>query len=272
VFLDLGLAYYAAGPIVSGSQDLEPWVSDGTPAGTQQLAGIYPSYGSQPDSFTDFNGVVLFQATGPDGTRQLWQTNGTAAGTKAVATFTVGAPRLAAGQNLFFVYNDGTTGAELWALNNQQPIATADTGGNVTAGSSLTLNVLANDSDPDGTLNPVSVVIVSAPAHGTTSVSATGVVTYAAATGYSGSDTFTYTVADNQGYVSSPASVTINVIAPSTSGGSGDGSGGGASSGSGGGGGGGGALGGAELAVLALAALGRRYVRRNGAAPRCAGP
>ena len=43
--------------------------------------------------------------------------------------------------------------------------------------SSITINVLANDSDPDGTLNPATVTVTSAPTGGTTSVNpATGSV------------------------------------------------------------------------------------------------
>lgn len=250
VFLDRNLAYYAARALVSGYQDVEPWVSDGTTAGTFQLSDINPSSGSVPDSFTDFNGVVVFQATATDNTRQLWQTNGSATGTQVIATISTSAPRLAAGQNLFFVNNDGTTGNELWALNNQQPLAAADTGGDVTAGSSIIINVLSNDSDPDGSLNPASVVIATPPAHGTATASATGVVTYTAATGYTGPDTFNYTIADNQGFVSNPATVTVNVTAPAPPASSGSGS---SSTGSGHG--GGGALSGAELALLALATL-----------------
>ena len=54
--------------------------------------------------------------------------------------------------------------------------------------------------------------IVTAPAHGTTTVNTTtGEVTYTPAQGFSGTDTFTYTVADVAGAVSNPATVSIVV-------------------------------------------------------------
>lgn len=259
VFINRNLAYYGGGPIVGGFQEVEPWVSDGTVADTTLLLGINPPNGSQPDTFTDFDGITFFQATNPTGLRQLWRTNGSGAGTKLVSTITLGPSQLAAGQNLFFVYNDGTTGAELWALDNEPPIAVADAAGDVAAGSSMLVDVLANDSDPDGALSPATVVIVTAPSHGTASVSATGMVTYTAATSYAGSDTFAYTVADDQGYVSNPATVTITVVAaPSPP-----------ASSAGGSGGGGGGLGSTELVLLALTMLARRCARSNNAALVC---
>ena len=75
--------------------------------------------------------------------------------------------------------------------------------------------VLANDVDPDGALDPASVVVVSAPAHGTASVSAiSGAITYTH-TGTSGDafDSFAYTVEDDAGSVSSaPAAVEVALV------------------------------------------------------------
>jgi hypothetical protein len=70
---------------------------------------------------------------------------------------------------------------------------------NVTAGSSVTVNVLANDTtnDPTGTiqLDPSSVVITSPPATGTATVdAATGAITYSAPAGSSGIVTLQYRV------------------------------------------------------------------------------
>ena len=75
------------------------------------------------------------------------------------------------------------------------------------------LNVLGNDSDPNGTLAPATVT-VTCPAHGSTSVNTTtGAVTYTPATNYTGTDEFFYTVQDNEGAVSSPAKVTADITA-----------------------------------------------------------
>src|SRR5699024_1430505 len=73
-------------------------------------------------------------------------------------------------------------------------------------------NVLANDTDSDGSLNSASLKVIQAPAHGTAAVGANGIA-YTPTAGYAGSDTFTYTVSDNQGNTSSAATVTLNVTA-----------------------------------------------------------
>ena len=63
---------------------------------------------------------------------------------------------------------------------------------------SVTVDVLSNDSDIDGELLPATVSITRQPAHGTTSVdAATGAVTYIPASDYNGTDSFTYLVTDD---------------------------------------------------------------------------
>jgi Ca2+-binding RTX toxin-like protein len=75
------------------------------------------------------------------------------------------------------------------------------------------INVLANDTDSNGTLDATTVTIVDNPAHGTVSVNpTTGVVTYTPTAGYFGPDSFTYTVKDNNGLPSAPATVTLDVV------------------------------------------------------------
>jgi hypothetical protein len=81
----------------------------------------------------------------------------------------------------------------------------------------VTVDVLANDTDPDGNdkIEKGSVTIFTQPAHGTVSVNpTTGEATYTAAPGFRGTDTFTYTIADDAGAVSVPATVTIVVNRP----------------------------------------------------------
>jgi hypothetical protein len=79
----------------------------------------------------------------------------------------------------------------------------------------IAINVLANDSDPVGTINPRSVKVSTAAAHGTTSVNATtGAVTYTPAANFYGTDTFRYTVANTLGQVSAPATVSVTVDPP----------------------------------------------------------
>src|SRR5262249_43812194 len=82
----------------------------------------------------------------------------------------------------------------------------------------VAIAVLANDSDPDGSINPASVAVSTGPTHGTTAINATtGVITYTPTTGYIGTDTFQYTVADNQSVRSTSATVPVPVRAPPAS-------------------------------------------------------
>jgi hypothetical protein len=58
--------------------------------------------------------------------------------------------------------------------------------------------VLANDEDPDGTLDAATVEAVDAASHGDTSVDAAGRITYDPDIDYVGSDTFSYQVCDTE--------------------------------------------------------------------------
>ncbi len=73
----------------------------------------------------------------------------------------------------------------------------------------VTVNVLANDSDPDG--DPLSVVDTTLPANGTVSVGGDGSITYTPMSGFSGEDSFVYTIEDSNG-AQATATVTITVL------------------------------------------------------------
>ncbi len=73
-------------------------------------------------------------------------------------------------------------------------------------------NVLANDTDDTGTINPSSVTLVSQPAHGVVGVDG-GNAYYEPYADFAGADSFTYTVADSNGDVSDPALVSVDVQA-----------------------------------------------------------
>jgi uncharacterized repeat protein (TIGR01451 family) len=96
------------------------------------------------------------------------------------------------------------------------PLALADSA-TVSAGGSVAIDVLANDTDPDGDLDPTTVSVTTSPAHGTVLVDpVTGAITYTPDAGYSGPDAFTYQVCDALGACAS-ASVSVSVVAiPST--------------------------------------------------------
>ncbi|HEU0068891.1 MAG TPA: Ig-like domain-containing protein, partial [Nitrospiraceae bacterium] len=78
-------------------------------------------------------------------------------------------------------------------------------------GEAVAIQLLANDTDADGTLVGSSVAITQQPANGTVLVNASGVATYTPNVDFSGTDTFRYTVRDNNGAVSNAATVTITV-------------------------------------------------------------
>jgi hypothetical protein len=92
------------------------------------------------------------------------------------------------------------------------PIARDDTA-NTTTAKPVTIAVLANDSDPDG--DPMTVTGVTKPANGTAAINSTtpNTVTYTSKTGFTGNDTFSYTVSDGKGGTAS-AKVTVTVSTP----------------------------------------------------------
>ena len=80
----------------------------------------------------------------------------------------------------------------------------------------LTIAVVDNDTDLDGTVAYGTVEIVQAPAHGTAMVQADGTIAYLPEIGFAGVDALQYAVRDDQGLNSSPAVVTIMVNEPPT--------------------------------------------------------
>jgi FtsP/CotA-like multicopper oxidase with cupredoxin domain len=76
---------------------------------------------------------------------------------------------------------------------------------------SVTIDVLNNDVDTDGTLDPSTVTLSSLPGNGQATVNPDGSITYTPDTGYTGTDSFGYTVKDDDGAVSNTATVTVTV-------------------------------------------------------------
>ncbi len=78
---------------------------------------------------------------------------------------------------------------------NKAPVAGADSA-STTSPNAVTVNLLANDTDADG--NTLSVTANTAPANGTVTRTG-GSATYTPAAGFSGTDTFSYTLSDGKG-------------------------------------------------------------------------
>lgn len=95
--------------------------------------------------------------------------------------------------------------------NNQSPIAVNDNA-QTPKETPITIDVIANDHDPDGTLRSNSIAIVSPPSNGRATPNANGTITYTPDTGFAGpTDTFTYTVDDDRGVTSNTATVTVSI-------------------------------------------------------------
>ncbi|MET7421781.1 Ig-like domain-containing protein [Dactylosporangium sp. NPDC005555] len=111
--------------------------------------------------------------------------------------------------------NGGTgTAAVTLTVGGGAPVTGADSA-TTTAGVAVTVTVTGNDSDPDG--DPLTVTGVTRPSGGTATLNADGTVTYSPAAGRRGTDTFTYTLRDGSGLVST-GTVTVTVTVPAAGG------------------------------------------------------
>jgi ELWxxDGT repeat protein/autotransporter-associated beta strand protein len=116
------LFYYAN----DGTNGSEPWVSDGTAAGTQMLKDINPGSGGSSDNifehqrFVNLNGTLFFNAYDPVNGEELWKSDGTTAGTVLVKDINSGTNNAfidyitAAGNYVYFWANAGSGVFGLW--------------------------------------------------------------------------------------------------------------------------------------------------------------
>jgi len=150
-----GVAYFAAN---DGTNGRELWKSDGTPGGTTMVEDAIPGGGINPGPasanlgrFTNVNGTLFFRANDGVNGSELWQSDGTPAGTKMVDDDAVAdggiTPGLASsnpdslavvGDTLFFEANDGTNGEEAW----------------MTDGTAAGTRMVDDDAPADGGINP----------------------------------------------------------------------------------------------------------------------
>ena len=114
--------------------------------------------------------------------------------------------------------NDGTTDSAIATTTvtvssgNAAPVATADEV-DATSGTPLVITasqLTGNDSDADG--DTLTITAVTDPANGTAVLDPDGTITYTSTPGYSGSDSFAYTISDGNGGTAS-ATVTVDVVA-----------------------------------------------------------
>jgi len=169
---------------------------------TENVAGTVDVLANDSDPDTDTLTVASFTQGA----------HGTVAFSGGVATYTPTTGFIGA-DSFTYTLGDGhggsATGTVSVTVSDQAPVAVDDVLAGV-AGQSTTVDVLANDSDPDS--DTLSVTSFTQGAHGTVTFSG-GVATYAAMAGYSGSDTFSYTIDDGHGMTDS-ATVTVSVTNP----------------------------------------------------------
>lgn len=122
-------------------------------------------------------------------------------GQRAVGTVDIGA------------YESGTSGSV-----NHAPTAVADSGFSTKQGTAITLtasSLLANDSDQDG--DTIVLKSVSGATNGTVALNASGNVVFTPTAGFTGTASFSYTIADQAG-LTATAKASIDVSATGSSG------------------------------------------------------
>ncbi len=107
------------------------------------------------------------------------------------------------------------------AIPENQPPVARDDQGTTLQDTPVTLSVIANDSDPDGAIDPASVDLdpntparqttVTAPGQGAFTADDTGNVTFTPQVGFTGTSMITYTIQDDRGAPSNSATIAITV-------------------------------------------------------------
>jgi ELWxxDGT repeat protein len=109
----------------SAEEGFELWRTDGTPEGTRRVKDLIDgAESSRPDAFRQLGSRAIFLASAADGTLELWSTDGTSHGTQSLLRGAAsdrdpwGDPAgtyFVAGGRLYFGYDDGVHGVELWS-------------------------------------------------------------------------------------------------------------------------------------------------------------
>lgn len=164
------------------------------------------------------NGVVYFDsrfhAYGEDGIIIESQDGESWNYSRATALSTQDFVDGAAGSNgIVMVTHEGNLLTTRVERINDLPIV-GDDEASIPFGTRIVLNVLANDSDPDGFLVPGSVHIIASPDGGTVRVLENGQIEFTHDGLFSGRDLFTYTVTDNDGGISFEANVSLTIGEP----------------------------------------------------------
>jgi hypothetical protein len=170
-------------------------------------------------TYTDLAGYNVYRSTSATGA----YTKLTSSPTLATTFTDTSAP---AGTTVYYRVTavDSTSGSE--SAPATTTATTGSTSGGPVAGSftvsaytnqALSINVLSHVTDSTGTPTASSLLITTAPAHGSATVSTSnGLITYTSASGYTGTDTISYSISDSNGAGPSSGTVTIAVVNPAT--------------------------------------------------------
>ena len=191
-------------------------VTVSAPVNTAPLAGADSASTVSPNPVTinllandtDANGDT------PSVTANTAPTNGTVTRTGGSATYTPAAG-FSGSDSFGYTLSDGNGGTATGTMTvsvapppNVAPVAGADSASTVSP-NPVTINLLANDTDANG--DTLSVTANTAPANGTVTRTG-GSATYTPAAGFSGTNSFTYTLSDGKGGTAT-GTVTVSVSA-----------------------------------------------------------
>lgn len=204
-----------ANPTLSLSPNQSQWVAAGTTVTFNVTVTNNDSSGCSNNSYSLANSV-------PAGWGYNWSKTSVslAPGSSATASLTVTSSSSAIDgfYNIPVTASSGSysaSGSVTYVVDNPvsantAPIAKNDSS-STQQGSSITIPVLNNDSDPDGdTLRVTSVAGVN----GSAVINSNNTITFTPANGYSGTEVFSYTISDGKGGTAS-ASVSVSVAATS---------------------------------------------------------
>lgn len=104
----------------------------------------------------------------------------------------------------------GTAGVSVMVLATNRPPNAVDDSASTTRNNTVWIDVLGNDSDPDGNLDPTTLTVISGPEHARNLKVQGGRIRYRPNWYFIGTDTLTYQVCDTEGACDT-AVVTITV-------------------------------------------------------------
>lgn len=194
------------------------FVTDGSVAGTRLYTPASVDLGGAILGFTWFSDTLVFTVNDAQRGPVIWRSDGTQAGTQRILDIDPGVEAdrppggyMAAGARLFFSAGHVDLGNELYALENDRPLTSPDVA-HAGFNSTIRIGVLDNDATLSGTLVRSSLQLVGNPQSGAATVdTASGEILYTPNAGFTGTDTLSYRVRDDQGRISDSTTVLVVV-------------------------------------------------------------